>query len=148
MNNNEFMGKKEEEKRNKLLRVLNSKLPTANVEELVKVVMSLNLKRQYNIRVVNKFDYVGKLAINENISFDEDINGIKWQTTTNSSVQVISGDIVPGSYSKINDEESCEETQVNSSPEEFIAFTKEIHNLGYLNVDRPEYENYLYLYKN
>ena len=103
MNNNEFMEKKEEEKRNKLLRVLNSKLPTANVEELVKVVMSLNLKRQYNIRVVNKFDYVGKLAINENISFDEDINGIKWQTTTNSSVQVISGDIIPGSYSKIND---------------------------------------------
>ena len=146
MNNNEFMEKKDEEKRGKLLRVLNSKLPGVPVEDLMKVVAALNLKRQYNIKIFDKLEHMATFATNETIKRDENIDGIEWTSSSVSQVTVIMGDITPGFYKNINGVEEYEDTQISETGQQLYALTKENHNLGYMDLSRPEYENFLCLY--
>lgn len=145
MNNEEFMLKEDEEKKGKLLRVLNAKLPKASVEDLVKIVSALNLKRQYNIKVFTKKEHLAHYAVEETIKRKESIDGINWESSTISSINVILGDITPGKYTNINGEESYEDTQLSDDTKLF-AFIKENRNLGYMDLSKPEFENYLCLY--
>lgn len=146
MNNLEFLEKKESEKRNKLLRILAAKLPGVDPEELVKVILLLNLKRQYCIRTIDNFNYISRLATEEDIVIDEDVNGIEWQNTTRTKINVLAGNIKPGNYKRNNEDEEYVETKVLSGPSDLIIFIKEVHNSGF-DLNRPDYENYLYLYK-
>jgi hypothetical protein len=145
MNNNEFMEKLDEEKKGKLLRVLNARLPEASIEDLIKVVSALNLKRQYNIKVIKKKEHLAHIATEENIKRNEDIDGIHWESSTISNITVIMGDITPGKYKNIDGEESYEDTKI-SEEKGLYAFTKENRNLGYIDLSKPEYENFLCLY--
>jgi hypothetical protein len=147
MNNNEFMEKEDQEKRSKLLRVLNARLPEASVEDLIKVVSALNLKRQYNIKVIPKKEHLAHLATAETIKRNEDIDGISWESSTISNITVIMGNIVPGKYENINGVESYVDTEISFN-EGLYAFIKENHNLGYTDLSKPEYENFLCLYFN
>lgn len=146
MNNNEFMKQKEESKKTKLVSVIGAKVPSIEKEDLVKIVSALNLKRQYNIRVIKDKKHITQLATEENIKHNEDINGIQWETITTSTLNVIIGEITPGSYENINGEEKYIDTVAKIKDGAVVAFTKENHNLGFLDVNRPEYENFLYLY--
>lgn len=145
MENVKFMGRTEIQKKDKLVRVLHTKLPKASKEDIVKIVDTLNLKRQYSIRVCRNIMHLQNLAVKGSVENKEDIAGTDWTSVTETKIKMIMGNIIPGRYEKTGDKDEYSEAKVGDSP--IYAFIQEKHHVGYLDAEKPEYENFLYLYQ-
>lgn len=145
MKNEKFMDRTEIQKKDKLLRVIRTKIPSAGKEDIVSIIQALNLKRQYNIRVCRNMHHLRNLVVAGTVENLEEVNGADWVSVTETRIRTILGDITPGKYKKEGGKDEYLEAKVGESP--IYAFVQEKHHSGYLDVKKPEYENFLYLYQ-